>query len=244
MKKVATLILNRNLPNPTDLLFEKLSRNDGDITDIYIVEAGSDKEKLSKNATWHADWEEAKVSGLRYARGMNYGLSQLYKNNLFYNYDAFFLITNDTEFDDKPLVGPLFEELYKHSKLGLISPSCKDWGENQLLTDTGIKFFWNIENTAYLLKRKFIEAIMETEEPDYMNFIFDGTNFRGYGVEAELIAKGYVNEWASAITNIVYISENEDYLKNNYLEIKIEDYETNHFLFIEEGKMDEKKIWV
>jgi hypothetical protein len=67
------------LPKVADKLYEHLSKFDGDTTDIYVVEAGSDPEKLSKYATWHADWPEARLHGLRYSRGMNYGLSQLWR---------------------------------------------------------------------------------------------------------------------------------------------------------------------
>ena len=43
MKKVATIILNRNLPEVTDKLCEHIKFYDGELTDIYVVEAGSDK---------------------------------------------------------------------------------------------------------------------------------------------------------------------------------------------------------
>ena len=39
---------------------------------------------------------------------------------------------------------------------------------------------------------------MNLSNPTFMNFIFDGTNFRGYLSESELIAKGYANDWAAA----------------------------------------------
>ena len=34
-------------------------------------------------------------------RGMNYALRKLYDEGSFYKYDAFFLITNDSEFEKK-----------------------------------------------------------------------------------------------------------------------------------------------
>ena len=37
----------------------------------------------------------ALAQGLRYCRGMNFGLSQLWKEGRFDHYDAFFLLTND-----------------------------------------------------------------------------------------------------------------------------------------------------
>ena len=100
MKKAATIILNRNLPQVTDRLYEHLVAHDGDQTDIFVVEAGSDPEKLSRHASWHASWPEAREHGLRYCRGMNYGLSQLWKDKTFGNYDAFFLLTVHDHFNE------------------------------------------------------------------------------------------------------------------------------------------------
>ena len=39
--KVATIILNRNLPDITDTLVEHLNKFDSDYTDIFVIEAGS-----------------------------------------------------------------------------------------------------------------------------------------------------------------------------------------------------------
>ena len=55
MKKTATIILNRNLPKETDDLVEHLAKFDGDCTDIFVVEAGSSKDNLSKYSTWHVE---------------------------------------------------------------------------------------------------------------------------------------------------------------------------------------------
>ena len=96
MTRIATIILNRNLPEPTDLLYDHLITYDGDYTDIYVLEAGSDIDKISKRCTWHANEPDIMKNGLRYGRGMNYGLLSLYKENRWSNYDAFFLLTNDT----------------------------------------------------------------------------------------------------------------------------------------------------
>ena len=114
MKRVATIILNRNLPEVTNRLYEHLMQHDKGMTDVYVVEAGSDPERLSRYATWHADWPDAVAHGLRYSRGMNYGLSQLWKEGKFEQYEAFFLLTNDTELQASPTVAPLMTVLYKH----------------------------------------------------------------------------------------------------------------------------------
>lgn len=236
MKRVATIILNRNLPEVTDYLCEHLQLHDGHATDVFVVEAGSDQERLSRHATWHADWPDARAHGLRYCRGMNYGLSQLWKEGKFKQYDAFFLLTNDTELRSRQTVVPLMEILYKHPRVGILSPCSERWGELLLLKSQSTKYFWFIHNNAYLLRREFIESIFNEEAPDTMNFLFDGTNFRGYGSESELIAKAYANDWAAAITADVLAGENESYLLNKADLIKTEGYEQNLQLYVDEGR--------
>ena len=235
-KRVATLILNRNLPKPTDNLFNHLKKFDGDLTDIFVIESGSDSNNLSENCTWYADWEDAMLNGLRYARGMNYGLSQLWKENKFKKYDAFFLLSNDTELPNSPSLKLLLEIFDNHPRLGILSPCSHNWGERLLLKESGIKYFWFIHNTAYLLRREFIETIFKSDEANYMHFLFDGTNFRGYGIEHELIAKAYINNWAAAITEKVITFENESYLIKKSDLIKTEPYELNESLYVSEGK--------
>ena len=236
MKKIATIILNRNLPEVTDNLCDHLKKYDGDITDIFVIESGSDPKNLSKNMTWYANWSDAMLNGLRYARGMNFGLSQLWKENKFHKYDAFFLITNDTELPNSPSLSVMLEILKDHPKLGILSPCAQNWGEKFLLEKKETMYFWFIHNNAYFLRREFIETICNQDELNYMHFLFDGTNFRGYGLEHELITKGYINDWASGITNKVISNENESYLLNKSDLIKTEPYELNAALYVEEGK--------
>jgi len=235
MCKIATVLLNRNLPKVTDRLCDHIDKFDGDLTDIFVVEAGSDEGKLSRHTSWHADWPEAKANGLRYPRGMNYGLSQIYKQGGFEQYDAFFLLTNDTEFEKVPVLHSLIEELQQHPRVGILSPCSRRWGERLLLGEQQTKYFWYIHNTAFLLRREFVECVIDFESPDHMKFLFDGDNFRGYGAESELIAKGYANDWASAITTKVWAEENESHLIKKSDLIKTETYEENLQLYVEEG---------
>lgn len=235
MKRVATIILNRNLPEVTDSLCEYLMHHDGDLTDVYVVEAGSDAERLSRYTTWHVNQPDVITQGLRYCRGMNYGLSQLWKEKKFKQYDAFFLLTNDTELQSGPTLDPLMKIFDHHPRLGILSPCSERWGERLLLNKQSTKYFWFIHNNAYLLRREFVEAIFNEEQPDAMGFLFDGTNFRGYGSESELIAKAYANDWAAAITSEVWASENESYLIDKANLIKTEGYEENLKLYVNEG---------
>lgn len=234
--KIATIILNRNLPDVTDRLYAHLEAYDADMTDIFVVEAGSDAHMLSRHTTWHVDWQEARSEGLRYGRGMNYGLSQLWKEGRFTEYDAYFLLTNDTELLPQPTLSPLVEELSHHPRVGILSPCSREWGEFQLLQKKPTRYFWFIHNNAYLLRRSFIEDVYTTDSAaPYMDFLFDGTNFRGYGQESELIAKAYINNWAAAITACVTTEENTSHLLHKADLIKTESFQENKILYIEEG---------
>lgn len=233
--KIATIVLNRNLPDVTDQLCEKLIQVENNASDLYVVEAGSDPQRLSRFCTWHADWPQAREEGLRICRGFNYGLLNLYKAGKFTHYDAFLLLTNDTEFAGKPVLGPLSAELEKHPRLGLIAPCSRRWGERLLLAEKSTRYFWYVQNTAALLRREFIESMMERDDPTYMNFLYDGSNFRGFHAETEMVAKGYANNWASGITTCAWAEENESHLLEKADLIKTENYETNIKFYVSEG---------
>ena len=241
MNKIATIILNRNLPEITERLYEHLSEYDGAQTDIFVVEAGSDIGKLSRYTTWHANSEDVLINGLRYNRGMNLGLVQLLKEGKFDRYDAFFLLTNDTELKAEPTLSPLMEIMSKHPRVGILSPCSERWGERHLLKNQTTKYFWFIHNHAYLLRREFIETICDKDNPDALDFLYDGTNFRGYGSEHELIAKAYANDWAAAITSQVWAEENESHLLDHADQIKTESHQMNLELYISEGRRWMKK---
>lgn len=232
--KTATLILNRNLPDITDALCDHLHTYDPE-TDVFVIEAGSDDDKLSRHTTWHATWDDARKHGLRYNRGMNYGLSMMWKDGTFRQYDAFFLLTNDTEFPQQPTIRPLCALLEEHPAVGILSPCSPSWGEYHLLEQKNIAYFWYIMNNAYLLRREFIECICNKENPDTLHFLFDGTNFRGYGTESELIAKAYMNNYAAAITRSVLSTENETHLLKHADLIKTENFKENQKLYLDEG---------
>ena len=55
--------------------------------------------------------------GLRYGRGMNFGLLKLWKENKFEKYDAFLLLTNDTEFQNPMIANKMIRILKNIKKL-------------------------------------------------------------------------------------------------------------------------------
>ena len=233
-KPVCTIILNRNLPIVTDKLYINLKKNNPN-SDFFILEAGSDKKNLSKNYTWHANSKTIKKNGLRFARGINYAIKILISEKIFDKYEAFFFLTNDTTFENFKVINKLYKILFSLKKLAILSPCSKEWGEYKILKKQKTKFFWHIVNNAIMIKKNFITDVMPTN-PNYLNMLFDGTNFRGYGLETELISKAYANNWGAAITSSVLAEENESFLLNSYKKIKTNNYEKNIELYIKEGK--------
>jgi len=236
MKRVATVILNRNLPGPTNELYEQLMINEGSITDIYVLEAGSRIDNISKYCTWHASDPDSMQNGLRYCRGTNYALFSLFHEKRWEQYDAFFILTNDTVISRKRIIRPMLAVLDEHPKVGILSPCSKRWGEKELLKEIKTRYFWFINNNALLFRREFLESIMQVNNPDFLSFIFDGSNFRGYLADVELISKAYANDWAAAITSHVFAEENESYLLEQADLIETEPYKEHMRLYIEEGK--------
>lgn len=235
--KTAVIILNRNLPKPTNLLYEYFTQSNPSLIDVYVVEAGSDEEKISNFCTWHVNDLTTRKQGLRFNRGMNYALVELLKKQNFMYYDTFLFCTNDTIFTERNAVDKLNSILVDHAMLGLIAPCSTDWGEITLLQDNPTKYFWSLQSCTFMVTRKMIEKIGNFSSPSYLDFFFDGVNFRGYMSETEIIAKGYINNFASAITSEVKFVENETYLIEQNDLIKTESKSDNYALYIEEGNL-------
>lgn len=233
--KTAVIILNRNLPNPTNRLCEYFLLDTKSELDVFVVEAGSEDDKLSKYCTWHVNDPVTRVKGLRFNRGMNYALVELLKAGRFNDYDAFLFCTNDTEYTVDNAVDEFTSTLMEHPSVGVLVPCANDWGERLLLQELPTKYFWSAYSCSFVVTRALIERIGDFENPDYLNFLFDGTNFRGFMSETEIIVKGYANDFATAITaNVTFIENKSHLIEKNDL-IKTESNRENLELYVKEG---------
>lgn len=233
-KPIATLILQRNLPRVTDRLVEHIKRwNDG-VTDIYVIESGSDEDKLSQYYTFWANWPEARDRGLHYCRGFNYGLLELDKTGKRYPY--YFMVCGDTLFNDESTLHVLLELMERYKRLGIVSPLSPDWGERELFSDrVDLKCVWLIPHVAWMFRREFLDLIIARDGPSHMNYFYDGTNFRGYDADTELIIKAYLNDYALALTSRVQFREQLDLTDKNAAVMKTEKKKLHQQLMYEEG---------
>ena len=233
--RLATVILGRNLPETTDSLVERFLAHDTGNNDIFVVESGTQQDRLSQYSTSWANWDDAMQHGLRFPRGFNFGLLDLVRRGVLQDYDYIFLTRNTIEFEG-PLASVLLDEAQRHPHVGILSPCEVDWAEREYLNGRSTAYVWHVNHLAWLISRPFVECLMERHDPSYMNLLYDGSNFRGYGADTELIIKGYMNEFATALTTRALFRENTDLVRNHADLMKTEPYDVNHRLVFSEGE--------
>ena len=73
---------------------------------------------------------------------------ELFKQKKWDQYDAFFLLTNDTELSSTETLAPMSKLLKDHKRVGILSPCSSKWGERLLLKETPTKYFWFIHTAS------------------------------------------------------------------------------------------------
>lgn len=232
-KPIGTLVLNRNLPDVTDRLVEHLEKWNADVTDVYVIESGSEPGQRSRHRSFVADWPEARANGLRFARGFNFGLLELEKVQ---SYRFYFLVCQDSVFPAEPTLVELLGEMERYPRIGILSPCSDAWGEAKLIPERELRLFWFINHIAWLFRGEFIDAVKEIDEPSYMSYVYDGSNFRGYNLDIELVAKAYANEFAAGVTKRAYFREDADLTDRMAAVMKTERQNVNRPAMFEEGK--------
>jgi hypothetical protein len=242
-KKCCTLILQRNLPHVTNEVGDFILENSGELTDFYVIESGSDDDKLSKfvDTTFHGNWPDARKNGLRPPRGFNYALCELDRLGL--KYDYYFMLQGDVDIKNKNTLEVLISEMEAYPKIGMISPMSKNWGNE-------FKDMYSVKKTrpctliphlAWLVSRELIDSISKDYKKDMYGYIYDGTNFRGYDTDTEILVKCYQNDMFPAITSKVYVEEKVNQTNENHEVMKTEKTKDHQKLFYEEGMVWLKK---
>jgi len=237
MKSVATMVLQRNLPDITDILGDHIIKWNDDLTDLYVIESGSDDDKLSKfiDTTFHADWPEAKKMGLHFPRGFNYGLLELAKLNKDYEY--IMLCMGDVQLYDEPTVEIILSEFERLPRAGIIAPISPYHGDTKQLLDTNrTKAHWLMPHICWVFRRELIDKIAKQND-DYtiMGYMYDGTNKRGYDTDTSLILQAYQNDYCFCVTDKAKHHEIADLTEKNYERMKTEPFNEHLDLMFKEG---------
>jgi hypothetical protein len=238
MKKSCTLLLQRNLPEVTNEFADNLLKYNSDVTDFYVVESGSDDNNITGHETFHANWEDAKTNGLRTGRGFNFALKSLVEKNLDYEY--IMMATGDTKLPPEPVVETLIEEMERYPKMGIITPVVWNWGarvtrfRNKKET---LSYGEQIPHICWMFRKKCIDDLVHNRKPDvYGEYLYDGSNFRCYGADTELMFRAYKLDWFFAITSKTSQMEDYSLTDNNFIKMKTDSHSKHRKLMWEEGK--------
>jgi hypothetical protein len=233
--RVAVIILSRNLPDVVERQVRLLQEHDCGRAEFFVVESGTDQSLLSSCYTSWANWPDAMKDGLRLPQGFNFGLLELINNGRFEEFEYFLLMRVNIDVDPS-VVEVLVNEIESDSRIGIVSPCGVDWEERGLIGDDSTRFVWHTNHYIWLLRRQLIEKLMERESPNPVNFLYDGTNFRGYMADTELVVKGYVNEYATALTTRTWFREDDSTLRTRADLIKTDPYHVNQRRVFEEAQ--------
>jgi len=233
-RRVAIIILSRNLPDAVDRLVSTFRRYDVEDTDVYVVEAGTDRDKLSEHHTTWANSDEIMREGLRLARGFNLGIYELVHSGRLQEYDYLFLVRGTVHLDG-PVVTRLLDQLEAHPRVGIISPCGETWPARELIGPDSLRYVWHINHYAWLMRREFVDLIIDHQGTSPDTLLFDGSNFRSYGTDTELIVKGYINGYATALSTACMLSEDHELLKSRADLIRTDPYDVNARKVFEEG---------
>ena len=91
--KSLSIIVNRNLPKETNDLCRKIKKYNK--TDIFVIESGSNPNKLSNFTKLYINDKRTIQKGLRFYIAINLALHDLYKSGDLFKYEYFFLSPND-----------------------------------------------------------------------------------------------------------------------------------------------------
>jgi hypothetical protein len=233
-RRVAIIILSRNLPDAVDRLVGSFRRYDVEESDIYVVEAGTDRDKLSEHHTTWANDDEAMREGLRPARGFNLGVLELLRRGTLHQYDYLFLVRATVHLDG-PVITRLLDQMEEHPRVGILSPCGETWPERELVGPDSLRYVWHINHYAWMLRRELVELVIDNEDLNRERLIFDGTNFRSYGTDTELVIKGYINEYATALSTACFLNADQELLKTSADLIRTDPYDVNARKVFDEG---------
>lgn len=151
--KTLVIILNHNLPDITDKLYESLLPYKKHDYDLMILDNGSKKEFRSKFT--HLKLKE----NIFWGGALNYSFRYVQENK---EYDSLLFLNNDIELNGEIFVQKMRDCLFSH-ELAVVSPciagKADPWKQMQNWGCVGVRLVKWIDNQAPLFHRKLIEEI-------------------------------------------------------------------------------------
>lgn len=168
MKKIAALILNRNLPQLADELGDWILKQHSDFVDLYVLENGSDPDKYSKYANIVLETSRGPAGGI------NEGLHQLSEKG----YEYIWVNYNDARYEQRGFLQYALNVMETDPAVALVMPFWKDnmwvYGHrkaNELVTFSSI--------LGFVVRR---EALMQIANHPHFKLepLWDSSNFSNH----------------------------------------------------------------
>jgi hypothetical protein len=158
MGKTLAIILNHNLPEFTDPLYEELNAHKTEDYDLEVMDNGSQPEYVSQYTSIRFD------KNLFWGGALNKAFELVLQNT---QYDSLLYLNNDIEVNGRVFVKSLRHELFKN-KFAIVSPciagKAAPWAQMQNWGTTGMRVVKWVDNQAPLFHRKLIQAIGRFDE--------------------------------------------------------------------------------
>ncbi len=189
MSKTLAIILNYNLPELTDNLYESLEPYNRDLRDIFVMDNGSKPNLKSKYTYFHLD------KNIFWGGALNFAFDYMLKHA---KYDSLLFLNNDIEVNGENLIKSLRRELFK-TDLAIISPciagKANPWKQMQCWGSNKIRVVDWIDMQAPLFHRKIIEEIRQ----------FDEKLILGWGQELVCQLACNKNHWNTGVCDFISI---------------------------------------
>lgn len=155
MSKTAVFILNHNLPDYTDMLYESLKPHERYDYDLFIIDNGSSEKGMSKYTSFRLD-ENVYMGG-----GFNAGMQYTLENK---KYDSMLFMNNDLTVHPYNFVRSLREEMFNEIFIG-------KYGSQETKYDVVSPSFYNIEpNSQCHWKSMHSWNSKEVRDVSYIDF--------------------------------------------------------------------------
>ena len=231
---LAVIILNRNLPEETDRLCDSIIGATQIPFDLFVVESGSDPDRLSRYCSLHFVDPYARTIGLRIGRGLNNSLRIINKirNRI---YDGYWFLTNDVVLTTHEDYGSFSLSVFaQYPHIGIIeSPHLVN--EFYTLNYFQGQTYRRRLNSASdyppaIQEKKFsitpfgiVRSIfLRSDLVRSLDPIIDESNWRGWGCDEDLGYRAWQKGWWSATTPYHGIREDTFLTTRRNLETRTE----------------------
>lgn len=178
----AIIVLNRNQPDMTDRLCDHIVRHTKANYKLYVIEAGSDEDKLSAHHTHWVNDPWTMKNGLRPAKGFNKGIDIARGDNA---WDAYWCVMNDMNFYEEDTLSLMLVDLKRFPEIGLIQPALQYsmWGKEKR---DGTKFGAKSGRVRLVPYMTHFAFLITEQALDRIGPLYDESNFLAHGGDVEI----------------------------------------------------------